>query len=135
MSVKINGTYLGNKSIELVHEPSGAAIRTAAPVDNNGDGSSFSPTDLAASSVAACMVTIMAIVADRDGIDMSGTTFVIEKIMNAEPRRIGKIPVTIRLPGRLTEKERRKLEGAAHACPVHRSLHPDIDITVEFVYA
>lgn len=134
MSIRITGKYLGNKTIKLTHTPSGMEITTAAPKDNQGDGSSFSPTDLAASALGSCMVTIIAIVADRDGLDVSGMHFEVEKHMSDSPRRIGSLPVTIWLPTHLGDKDRRKLESAAKACPVHKSLHPDIDTTIRFVY-
>src|SRR5688572_4195709 len=102
MSVRITGKYIGNKKTELVHEPSGAKLVTSAPVDNQGDGSSFSPTDLLAASLAACQMTVMSIVADRDGIPIEGSHFAVEKHMQQSPRRIAKLPVVIHLPEALT---------------------------------
>ena len=134
MAVSIEGRYLGNKNVELTHGPSGTIIKTAAPVDNNGDGSSFSPTDLASSSLAACMMTIMGIIAERDGIDLSGANFSLEKHMGTEPRRISRIPISFHLPKSLTEDERKKLERAAMTCPVHHSLHPEIEAEISFNY-
>jgi len=110
MAVEMTGRYIGNLKLELTHGPSKAVIRTAAPVDNQGDGSSFSPTDLASVALGTCMVTVMAIVAERDGIDMSGVSFRLEKHMAANPRRIGRIPVAIQMPHGLTPEQRRKLE-------------------------
>ena len=100
MAVEITGKYIGNLKTELTHGPSGMVIRTAAPVDNQGDGSSFSPTDLAAASLGACMLTLIAIVGERDGLDLTGLCFRLEKHMEANPRRIGAIPVTITHAGR-----------------------------------
>jgi uncharacterized OsmC-like protein len=134
MAVEITGKYIGNLKVEMTHGPSGAVVRTAAPVDNKGDGSSFSPTDLTAASLGACMMTLIAIVGERDGLDLSGLSFRLEKHMVSDPRRIGAIPVTIRMPAGLTAPQRKKLENAALTCPVHKSLSPEIDKQVEFVY-
>jgi putative redox protein len=135
MAVEITGRYIGNLRTELTHGPSGAVIRTAAPVDNQGDGSSFSPTDLAATSLGACMLTLIAIAGEREGIDLSGLSFRLEKHMAANPRRIGAIPVTIQMPAGLTADQKKKLENAALTCPVHKSLSSEIEKPVEFVYA
>lgn len=134
MAVEISGKYVGQLKTEMTHGPSGAVLLTAAPVDNQGDGSSFSPTDLVAAALASCMVTTMAIVAQRDGLDLAGVTFHVEKHMHPEPRRIAKLPVAIHMPASLTPAQRTKLERAAHTCPVHRSLLPEIDAEVSFLY-
>mgnify|MGYP000243177633 CR=1 FL=1 len=134
MSVEITGTYLGDKKVQLTHGPSGAQLITAAPIDNMGDGSSFSPTDLTASSLGACMLTLIGIVAERHGLDVTGTTVKVEKEMNDSPRRIGKLPVEIRMSKMLSPEDRAKLERAALTCPVHQSLHPEIESPVSFVY-
>ncbi len=135
MAVEITGKYIGNLRTELTHGPSGTVIRTAAPVDNQGDGSSFSPTDLAAASLGACMLTLLAIVGQREGIDLTGVSFRLEKHMSAKPRRIGSVPVTIQMPAGLTPEQKQKLENAVLTCPVHRSLAEEIEKPVEFVYA
>jgi putative redox protein len=135
VAVEITGKYIGNLKMELTHGPSGTVIRTAAPVDNQGDGSSFSPTDLAAAALGACMLTLIAIVGERDGIDLTGLAFRLEKHMASNPRRIGAIPATIQMPAGLTPEQRKKLEKAALTCPVHKSLPAEIDRPVEFVYA
>ncbi|HYL04855.1 MAG TPA: OsmC family protein [Thermoanaerobaculia bacterium] len=134
MAVEITGRYTGQLKTEMIHGPSGAVLRTAAPVDNQGDGSSFSPTDLVAAALASCMVTTLAIVAERDGVDLSGVSFRVEKHMAGEPRRIAKLPVTIHLPASLPPAQRAKLERAAQTCPVHRSLGADVEHDVQFVY-
>src|SRR5688500_17564853 len=121
MAVEITGTYKGGLKMELHHGPSGTSMKTAAPVDNKGDGSSFSPTDLVAAALGSCAVTTMAIAADREGIPFSGATFVIEKHMRSGPRRVDRLPLRIRMPGDLTEDQRRTLEEAARTCPVARS--------------
>ena len=92
MAVEITGRYAGNLRVDLHHGPSGTEIRTAAPVDNNGDGSSFSPTDLLAASLGACMVTVMGIYAQKNGIPFDGVEFRLEKHMRADPRRVDRLP-------------------------------------------
>ena len=134
MTVEIRGSYAGNLKVELVHGPSGTRLTTAAPVDNQGDGSSFSPTDLAAAALGACMLTLIGIVGRREEVDLTGLAFRLEKHMASDPRRIGAVPVEITMPPGLTADQRTKLERAALTCPVHKSLHPDVDRPVRFVY-
>jgi putative redox protein len=135
VAVEITGRYTGKLKTEMIHGPSGVALRTAAPVDNQGDGSSFSPTDLVAAALASCMVTTMAICAERHGIDLAGVTFRIEKHMTeAPPRAIARLPVEIHMPAGLSQEDRQRLERAGHTCPVHRSLLPAIEKDVRFVY-
>jgi putative redox protein len=134
MAVEVTSEYVGDLKVLNRHGPSGATFTTEAPADNGGTGSLFSPTDLVATSLGSCMLTIMAIVATRDGIDMRGATVAVEKHMVTDPRRIGRLPVTFRLPARLSDAERTKLENAAMGCPVKRSLHPDVKVEVRFEY-
>jgi putative redox protein len=134
MAVEITGKYTGTLKTELRHGPSGTVLATAAPVDNRGDGSSYSPTDLVAAALASCIVTTMAIVAEREGIDFSQTSFRVEKHMADNPRRIGSLPVEIHMPPGLTDAQRKKLENAAHTCPVHRSLADGVEKEIRFVY-
>lgn len=134
MAVEITGEYTGELKMKLRHGPSGGEVPTAAPTDNLGDGSSFSPTDLLAASLGACMVTTMAIVAAREGIPFEGAGFSLEKHMRSDPRRVDFVPVTVRMPGGLTVEQRTRLEHVARTCPVDRSLHPDIRREVRFVY-
>lgn len=134
MSVGITGRYIGQKKCEMVHEPSGSALITEAPKDNGGEGRSFSPTDLVAAAYGSCVVTTIAIVAERSGIDIAGTHWRIEKHMQQEPRRIGDLPLEVHLPARLSDDERAKLERAGRACPVHKSLHPDVRAETVFVF-
>lgn len=134
MAVEITGRYDGNLKVELTHGPSGRHLTTAAPVDNNGDGSSFSPTDLLAASLGACMVTIMGIVAAREGISLDGLSFRLEKHMASDPRRVSSVPVTIEMPAGLSPEARRRLEAGALACPVHKSLPPELKREVRFLY-
>jgi uncharacterized OsmC-like protein len=103
-------------------------------LDNNGDGSSFSPTDLVAAALGACMLTIVAMVAERDGISTEGLSFTVEKHMQSNPRRIGSLPVHVHMPAGLTPAQRAKLERAALTCPVHHSLLPEIEKVITFHY-
>lgn len=134
MAVEISGEYTGGLKMTLRHGPSGSEIPTAAPKDNMGDGSSFSPTDLLAASLGSCMVTTMAIVAQREGIPFEGAGFSLEKHMRSDPRRVDAIPVRIHMPAALTPEQRSRLEHIARTCPVERSLHPDIRREIQFVY-
>ncbi len=133
MAVSITGSYIGGLKVNIKHGPSGTELRTAAPVDNQGDGSSFSPTDLIAGALASCMLTIMAISAAREGIALEGVSFSLEKHMQSSPRRIGAVPVRFQMPAGLTGDQRKKLERAAYTCPVYRSLLPEVDKKVTFV--
>ncbi len=132
--VTITARYDGDLSCTATHGPSDATLRTDAPKDNEGQGRYFSPTDLVGTALGTCMLTIMGIVARRNGIAIEGATVTVQKHMNSNPRRIGRLPVEIRVPGRLTAEQRQKLEAAARGCPVHASLHPDIDAPLTFVY-
>src|SRR5687768_266443 len=134
MAVAISGRYAGGLATELLHEPSGTKLRTAAPLDNQGDGSSFSPTDLAAAAFVSCMVTVMAIAAERAGIDFSAVTFRVEKHMQQQPRRISALRAVIHMPAGLDDKQRAWLERIAHTCPVHRSLIEEVEKDIQFVY-
>lgn len=134
MAVEILGRYTGELKTELTHGPSSTVLRTAAPVDNNGDGSSFSPTDLLASALASCAVTTMAIIAQKEGIPFGEATFRIEKHMRSDPRRVDRLPLTIRMPRGLTPEQRRRLEAIARGCPVARSLLPEVEQEMSFEY-
>ena len=134
MAVEFSGEYLGGLGVELSHGPSGAKIRTAAPVDNQGDGSSFSPTDLLAAGLGACMITIMAIVGERDGIDLTGLGFSGEKHMANSPRQVSQVSLKIQMPAGLDSTARGKLERAAMTCPVKKSLAESVETPVEFCY-
>ncbi len=135
MAVTFATRYLGDLRTEIVHGPSGTVIQTDAPVDNHGKGERFSPTDLVAASLGSCMLTIMGIVAQRDGIPLTGATVAVEKHMTATPpRRIARLVVAFTMPAGLTADQRTKLERAAHTCPVTLSLHPDIAQVVTFTW-
>ncbi len=134
--VRIDIKYTGDLHCSLTHGPSGSMIETDAPTDHAGKGEAFSPSDMVAGALGACMLTVMGIVAKRNGINMAGARATVVKEMIQEPvRRIGKLPIVITLPIALNSKERLMLETTAKTCPVHKSLHPDIVSPVEFIYA
>ena len=131
--VTIQTRYQGDLRTQATHGPSKTALVTDAPVDNQGKGESFSPTDLVATALGTCMLTTMGIVAKRHGWALDGATATVEKHMVADPdRRIGKLSVAIRMPAGFGEKERAIRERTAFTCPVHRSLHPNVEIPVTF---
>ena len=132
--VKMSVVYKGEKHCELVHEPSKAKIDTDAPKDNGGRGAAFSPTDLVGAALASCIVTTMALVAERNGIPFEGASADVSKEMIADPRRIGALPVNVTMSAKLTPEQRTKLEHAAEHCPVHKSLHPDVQMPITFKY-
>lgn len=133
--VEITARYEGNLRCSLTHGPSGATILTDAPKDNQGEGAAFSPTDLVAAALPACMMTIMGIVAKRHGMDLTGMTAVVTKEMVSAPmRRIGRVVTRITVPLPATHPQRQMLEQAAHTCPVHRSLLAEVDAPIEFVW-
>jgi len=137
MSVEVNIVYEGQLHCKATHAPSGTVITTDAPKDNGGKGEAFSPTDLVATALGTCLVTIMGLVAQRGGLDINGTRVHVVKDMAAAPqRRIATLRTTITLPKgkKLTQADREKLENAAKLCPVKQSLHPDINMPVEFAY-
>ena len=134
--VKIDIVYEGALHCRLTHGPSGKQIVTDAPKDNMGKGEAFSPTDLAAASLGSCMMTTMAIYAERHGIPLAGTEVEVTKEMVHDPaRRIGKLTVHFKMAPGILAGQRQPLERAALTCPVHKSLHPDIEIPVHFDYA
>jgi len=128
--VKSTTVYLGQLHCELKHEPSGSKIETDAPKDNNGRGEKFSPTDLVGAALTSCILTTMAMVAERDGHSLLNAKAEVEKEMNANPRKIAALHVKITLPKALPEDYRKKLEQIAHSCPVHRSLSPEMKIPI-----
>ena len=127
--------YIGNLRTEAEHLGSGKTIITDAPIDNQGKGEAFSPTDLVATALASCMMTIMGIVANRDGIELEGTIAEVEKIMANNPRRINEIKIKIIFNQQLNPDEKDKLERAAKTCPVSGSLSENLKETVEFIFS
>jgi uncharacterized OsmC-like protein len=127
--------YTGNLRTEATHLESGTVILSDAPKDNQGNGAAFSPTDLVATALASCMLTTMGIVARREQIKMEGSKAEVTKVMYSEPRRIGEIHVKIDMSANtFNDKEKKLLENTAHACPVAKSLHPDVKQVISFVY-
>ena len=126
--------YKGELRTEAVHLKSGKTIITDAPIDNQGKGEAFSPTDLVATALGSCMITIMGIVAEREGIILNGTTAEVEKVMATSPRRIGEIKIKIKFIQKLNRDQKDKLERAAKSCPVSGSLSENLKETVEFIY-
>lgn len=122
-------TYLGELRTEAIHIKSENTLITDAPTDNRGKGEYFSPTDMVATALGSCILTIMGIKASDLGLDIKGAKANITKTMSSEgPRRISKIEVIIQIPdNNFSEKDKGKLEKAAHGCPVGRSLHPDCE--------
>lgn len=125
-------TYNGNLRTTNVHLRSGSEFITDAPLDNNGKGEAFSPTDTVANGLANCMMTMMGIKARDLGVDLVGSTAEVTKHMEANPRRISKIEVKLEMPAEVSEKNRKILEHTARTCPVHYSLHPDIERVINF---
>jgi putative redox protein len=131
--VEMNITYDGELRCTAAHGPSGSRITTDAPKDNHGKGEAFSPTDLIGVALGACMMTTMAIFAQRKGIELRGTTIRVVKEMVADPqRRIGRLVVEFRSSVALSDEQRQMLENAANTCPVHKALHGHVDIPVTF---
>lgn len=125
-------TYLGELRTSSTHLQSGSIIISDAPLDNNGKGEAFSPTDTVANGLASCMFTVMGIKAREMNLDFSGSTAEVTKVMAAEPRRISEIHVTFTMNLEADEKTKTILERTALTCPVHFSLHPDIKRVILF---
>ena len=133
--VRMTVEYQGGLRCGATHGPSGSQLETDAPADNHGRAERFSPTDLVGAALASCMATIMGILARRKGIALEGMRIAVEKTMSATPpRRIAKLSVNIHVPLPPDHPERITLERGALTCPVHQSLHPEIDAPVTFHY-
>lgn len=128
--------YTGELRTEAVHVKSGNTIITDAPTDNHGKGEAFSPTDLVATALACCMISVMGIVSMKEGITKTdGAVAEVTKVMYADPRRIGEIHITLTMPkNNFSDKEKKIYEHAAHTCPVAKSLHPDLKQVVTFIW-
>ena len=126
--------YTGDLRTLATHVSSESTIITDAPLDNNGKGEKFSPTDLFATALGSCMLTIMGITAQTYGINIDNTDVTVEKIMGANPRRVSSIKIIINIYNDISEKHRKLLIKAAHHCPVSKSINPDIqeDVTFNF---
>jgi len=137
MGVEIDIVYQGNLHCQATHGPSGSTLVTDAPVDNGGKGEVFSPTDLVATALGSCLLTIMGLVAKRNGLNVDGVSAHVTKEMAAAPvRRIGKLLCVVTVPNSagISAEDRTKLEKGALACPVAQSLHPDTQVQIEFRY-
>jgi uncharacterized OsmC-like protein len=130
-----NILYQGELRTEATHILSGNNLITDAPPDNNGRGEFFSPTDLVATALGSCMVTIMGIASRAHGFNIDGTSLIVTKVMSAEPpRRIAEIKVDLTFPENYPEKVKKILEHISKTCPVALSLHPDLKQTVQLFY-
>jgi uncharacterized OsmC-like protein len=125
-------TYLGDLRTSSIHLQSGNEIISDAPLDNNGKGEAFSPTDTVANALASCMMTVMGIKARDLNIDLKGSTAEVTKVMNAEPRRIGAIEIIFDMLGTTDQKSKTILERTAMTCPVFLSLNPEIEKRITF---
>lgn len=132
--VKMNAVYLGEKHCKAEHEPSKSTIETDAPKDNQGRGESFSPTDLLATSLGTCVLTTIAINAERDGVSVANSKMSVEKVMSAAPRKIASLKTIIDLPKSIPLDYRTKIETFGNSCPVKLSLHPDVKVEIEYRY-
>ena len=133
MSHKIESNYLGGLRVSSTHLASNTEIITDAPVDNNGKGESFSPTDLVATALGTCMITVMGIYAEKNGILMPNVYSRTNKVMSSTPRKISKLKIEIIFgDNQLSEVEKQCLKAVALNCPVAKSLHPDLKQEIEF---
>ena len=128
--IKCKMTYVGGLHCELEHGPSGARVSTDAPVDNHGKGESFSPTDLMCSAMAACMATIMGIYAEKENLDLTGTSIEVGKVMSANPRRIARIETTINVTLPEENPHKAALSECVLGSPAMLSLHPEIEVPI-----
>ncbi len=128
--------YQGNLRCTATHIQSGTVIETDAPTDNKGKGERFSPTDTVCVALATCMVTTMALKANEMEIDLSNTSISVTKHMLNDPRRIAKIDILLSFPAtlQLVEKDRVVLQRVGDNCPVIKSLHPNLELNIEYVY-
>jgi len=133
--IEIQLQYEGDLHCQALHIPSGSQLATDAPVDNNGRGEAFSPTDLVATALGACMATIIGIVAKRKEIAVEGMKITVRKHMSADaPRRIARLELDLHLPLPAAHPERKVIEAAARGCPVHQSIHPDIAVEMNWFW-
>lgn len=133
--VEIEILYEGDLHCSAVHLPSGNALVTDAPLDNNGRGEAFSPTDLMATALGTCMATVIGIVAKRKELALEGMTVNVRKFMSDEqPRRIKRLELDLQIPLPASHSDRKLLESAARGCPVHQSIHPDIEVVMNWAW-
>ena len=129
--VEISSVYTGKKHCEAKHQPSQAILQTDAPKDNQGLGETFSPTDLVATALGTCILTTVAIFAEKENISIVGATSKTEKVMTPPPRRIASLKTVINFPKSIPEHFQKQIPEIASNCPVKKSLHPDVQIPIE----
>ena len=134
MDNQIEIIYEGSLRTRAIHLASGSEILTDAPIDNQGRGEKFSPTDLVATALGSCMLTIMGITANVQSIDISGTKVKVEKIMGKDPRKIATINIEIIFKNSISDKHKIILERAANHCPVAKTLDGNIEENIKFIY-
>ncbi len=133
--VEIKLNYEGDLHCSATHMPSGNVLVTDAPLDNNGLGQAFSPTDLVATALGACMATVIGIVAKRKDLAVEGMAISVRKYMSDDtPRRIKRLELDLQIPLPASHPDRKVLESAAQGCPVHHSIHPDIDVVMNWTW-
>ncbi len=133
--VEIKLTYEGDLHCSATHLPSGNTLVTDAPLDNNGLGLAFSPTDLLATALGSCMATVIGILAKRKGLAVEGMTVNVRKFMSDDqPRRVKRLELDLQIPLPASHPDRKLLESAAHGCPVHHSIHPDIEVAMKWLW-
>lgn len=133
--IEIKLTYEGDLHCSAIHLPSGNTLVTDAPLDNNGKGEAFSPTDLVATALGSCMATVIGIVAKRKQITVEGMTVMVRKFMSEDlPRRIHRFELDLKIPLPASHPDCKLLQSAANACPVHHSIHPDIEVVMNWIW-
>lgn len=133
--VEIKLAYEGDLHCSATHLPSGNTLVTDAPLDNNGLGLAFSPTDLLATALGSCMATVIGILAKRKGLAVEGMTVNVRKFMSDDqPRRVKRLELDLQIPLPASHPDRKLLESAAHGCPVHHSIHPDIEVVMKWLW-
>lgn len=132
--VNISSKYTGQKHCEVTHGPSNSQIQTDAPKDNNGLGEAFSPTDLVATALGTCILTTVAIHAEKENISIVGATSYTEKVMTPPPRRIASLKTICKFPNTIPEDFKKRIPEIAEMCPVKKSLHPDVQAPVEILF-
>lgn len=132
--VNITSKYTGKKHCEAQHGPSGAILETDAPKDNQGLGETFSPTDLMATALGTCILTTVAIFAEKENVSIEGAEATTEKVMTPPPRKIASLKTVVKFPKSIPEEFKQKIPAIAETCPVKRSLHPDVQALVEILF-
>jgi putative redox protein len=133
--VEIKLTYEGDLHCSAIHLPSGNTLVTDAPLDNNGRGEAFSPTDLVATALGACMATVIGIVAKRKELPVEGMAISVRKFMSDDqPRRIKRLELDLQVPLPGSHPDRKVFESAARGCPVHHSIHPEIEVVMNWLW-